>query len=172
MGGLNGLRAVAILGVLLYHLGSPWMVGGFLGVDVFFVISGFLITALLLTEYDESGRVDLARFYLRRARRLLPALCTVMVATSIWVVSYRPDLAYGLRKDTIAAAGYVSNWWFILENRSYFEVIAQPPLLGHLWSLAIEEQFYLVCRLLLEKKKRDNSPLRLGISALGGTVFS
>jgi len=148
------------------------MVGGFLGVDVFFVISGFLITALLLTEYDESGRVDLARFYLRRARRLLPALCTVLVATSIWVVSYRPDLAYGLRKDTIAAAGYVSNWWFILENRSYFEVIAQPPLLGHLWSLAIEEQFYLVWPVVLVLLMRSGGRRRLGLAALGGAVFS
>jgi peptidoglycan/LPS O-acetylase OafA/YrhL len=172
LGGLNGLRAVAILGVLLYHLSSPWMVGGFLGVDVFFVISGFLITALLLTELQDKGRIDLARFYLRRARRLLPALFTVLVATALWAVLFRPDLAYGLRKDTIAAAGYVSNWWFILENRSYFEVMAQPQLLGHLWSLAIEEQFYLLWPVALLLLMRTGGPRRLGLVALGGAVVS
>jgi peptidoglycan/LPS O-acetylase OafA/YrhL len=170
--GLNGLRAVAILGVLFYHLGASWMLGGFLGVDVFFVISGFLITALLLTEYDRAGEIRLGRFYLRRARRLLPALLTVLVAIAAWTVVFHPQRLYGLRSDTLSAVAYISNWWFIAEDRSYFEVMAEPPLLAHLWSLAIEEQFYLVWPLVVLLVMRRGGRRPLYYVALGGAVLS
>lgn len=171
--GLNGLRAVAILGVLFYHLGASWMLGGFLGVDVFFVISGFLITALLLTEFDKAGEIRLGRFYVRRARRLLPALLTVLIATSAWTVIFHPEWVYGLREDTLASVLYISNWWFIAEERSYFEVMAEPPLLGHLWSLAIEEQFYLLWPLVVLLVMRRGGGRRfLYYVAASGAVVS
>ncbi len=147
--GLDGLRALSVTAVLLYHADVSWMTGGFLGVDVFFVISGYLITSLLLAEQGASGRVGLGRFYLRRARRLLPALFVVLATVSLFTVVFLPDEIRTLRADVVAALGYATNWWQIAEEQSYVAALSRPPLLRHLWSLAVEEQFYLVWPLLL-----------------------
>lgn len=142
--GLDGLRAIAIIGVLLYHVDLDWIPGGFLGVDVFFVLSGFLITSLILEEWQRSGRVDFARFYLGRARRLLPALLLMLGVVGLACAVVYRDAARAFLGDAIASLAYVTNWWFIVQDTSYFEAIGRPPLLAHLWSLAVEEQFYLV----------------------------
>ena len=146
--GLDGVRALAVLGVLLYHADLEWIPGGFLGVDVFFVLSGFLITSLLLEEFDRSGRIDFGRFYLGRARRLLPALILMLLVVAAVVALFFRDAAASLRADIVASVFYVNNWWYVLNDASYFEFIGRPPLLKHLWSLAVEEQFYLVWPLL------------------------
>jgi peptidoglycan/LPS O-acetylase OafA/YrhL len=142
--GLDGLRAFAVIAVLLYHADLAWMPGGFLGVEVFFVISGYLITALLLAEWRQRGRIDLKTFWLRRARRLLPALYVLLVVTLAFAVVYLPGEVAGLRGDVLAAFGYVTNWYLIFGQESYFEAVGRPSLLQHLWSLAVEEQFYLI----------------------------
>ena len=129
--------------MLLYHADLTWIPGGFLGVEVFFVISGYLITALLLTEWCQRGRVDLRSFWMRRARRLLPALYLLLVATLAYAVVFLPGEVARLRGDALAAFGYVTNWYLIFGQESYFETVGQPSLLKHLWSLAVEEQFYL-----------------------------
>ena len=142
--GLDGLRALAIIGVLLYHAGIDWLPGGFLGVDVFFVISGFLITSLILEEYDRSGRIDFKRFYLGRARRLLPAVVVLLIVVGIAVLFVYQDALSAFRQDALATIFYVNNWWYVLVDQSYFESMGRPPLLKHLWSLSVEEQFYLL----------------------------
>src|ERR687890_2486889 len=142
--GLDGLRALAVIAVLLYHAGLSWIPGGFLGVEVFFVISGYLITALLLTEWRRLGCVDVKAFWLGRARRLLPALYLVLVVTLAYAVVFLPGEVAGLRGDVLAALGYVTNWYLIFGHESYLEAIGRPSLLKHLWSLAVEEQFYLL----------------------------
>jgi peptidoglycan/LPS O-acetylase OafA/YrhL len=149
MPGLDGLRAIAVTAVLLYHADLDWIPGGFLGVDVFFVISGYLITSLLLAEFRNQGKVGLGQFYLRRARRLLPALFLVLGTVSLFAVVFLPDEVTKLRGDVVAALVYGTNWWQIFRNVSYFEAAGRPPMLQHLWSLAVEEQFYLIWPLLL-----------------------
>jgi peptidoglycan/LPS O-acetylase OafA/YrhL len=141
---LDGLRAVAVVAVLLYHAGVGWAGGGFLGVDVFFVLSGYLITGLLAREYVAAGAVALRRFYVRRARRLLPALFAVVAGVCAFVVLRLPGEAAGFRDDASASLLYVTNWWFVAEGQSYFGGSGRPSLLLHLWSLAVEEQFYVV----------------------------
>jgi peptidoglycan/LPS O-acetylase OafA/YrhL len=138
------LRAFAVIAVLLYHADLAWIPGGFLGVEVFFVISGYLITALLLAEWRQRGRIDLKTFWLRRARRLLPALYVLLVVTLTFAVVFLPGEVAGLRGDVLAAFGYVTNWYLIFGQESYFEAVGRPSLLQHLWSLAVEEQFYLI----------------------------
>jgi peptidoglycan/LPS O-acetylase OafA/YrhL len=142
--GLDGVRALAVLGVLLYHADLVWMQGGYLGVDVFFVLSGFLITSLILEEFDRSGRIGFAKFYLGRARRLLPALLLMLAVVAVAAAIFYRDVASQVRADTLASLFYVNNWWYIFNNASYFEFIGRPPVLKHLWSLAVEEQFYLI----------------------------
>ncbi len=141
---LDGLRAIAVGAVVLYHADISWMPGGFLGVEVFFVVSGFLITALLIDERHHSGAVSLRNFWTRRARRLLPALYLLLAVVSVASLLVYRDAAGRMGGDVIAALLYVSNWWQIYLNESYFAQAGRPPLLQHLWSLAIEEQFYLV----------------------------
>jgi len=146
---IEGLRAVAIIAVLLFHIGLPFAAGGFVGVDVFYVISGFLITGLLLREGQESGKVNLVRFYARRARRLLPAALLVIVVTLVMsAVIVSPLRLSEIAGDAAAAALYVANFRFALESTNYLAVEAPSPLL-HYWSLAVEEQFYLVWPLVL-----------------------
>jgi peptidoglycan/LPS O-acetylase OafA/YrhL len=147
--GLDGLRALSVSAVLLYHADVTWMPGGFLGVDVFFAISGYLITSLLLAEYRNRGDVNLGQFYLRRARRLLPALFLVLATVSLFAVIFLPDEVRSLRGDVVAALGYATNWWQIFQHQSYVAAQGRPPLLRHLWSLAVEEQFYLLWPLIL-----------------------
>jgi peptidoglycan/LPS O-acetylase OafA/YrhL len=155
---LNGLRGIAVVGVVAYHLQIGWAKGGYLGVDLFFVLSGFLITTLLLEEWVATGRVNLAAFWGRRARRLLPALFLVVAALALYLVCNAVfggpgangliDLS-GLRGDAIATLLYVNNWHLIFAHQSYFAQFSTPSPLQHTWSLAIEEQFYLVWPLLL-----------------------
>ena len=147
--GLDGLRAISVTAVLLYHGDVSWMPAGFLGVDVFFVISGYLITSLLLAEHRGRGGVNLGQFYLRRARRLLPALGLLLASVSLFSIVFLPDEIRSLRADVVASLGYVTNWWQIFQQQSYTSAQGRPPLLRHLWSLAVEEQFYLLWPLLL-----------------------
>lgn len=147
--GLDGLRALAVLAVLVFHADSSMLPGGFLGVDLFFVISGYLITRILLRELAHTGGLDLTRFYLRRAGRLLPAvLVLLVVVTAAGQFVWRDETAT-MRASVLATLGYVGNWWLIGAHQSYFVSSGRPPMLQHLWSLAIEEQFYLLWPLAL-----------------------
>ena len=151
---LDGLRALAVLAVLAYHLNFSWARGGYLGVDLFFVLSGFLITSLLLEEHEDQGTIRLAAFWGRRARRLLPALFAMVTAVMVFVVLEGRDGQHGrssrrstspqLRSEAFATLLYVANWWQIAEHHSYFAQFSAPSPLQHTWSLAIEEQFYLL----------------------------
>jgi peptidoglycan/LPS O-acetylase OafA/YrhL len=147
--GLDGVRALAVAAVLLYHGGVSWMSGGFLGVDVFFVLSGYLITSLLLAQYRRDGRIDLRRFWIGRARRLLPAAILVIVVCLVFEALFLPGDVRTLRVDAIASALYVNNWHQILAGHSYFAAFGRPSLLQHYWSLSVEEQFYFVWPLVL-----------------------
>ncbi len=147
--GLDGLRAIAVLGVIAYHLNFSWARGGLLGVEVFFVLSGYLITDLLAAEYHRRQGIGLRRFWMRRARRLLPALLVMLFVVMGWVTLFDRAQLPSMRSDLLPAIFYYSNWWFIFEHVSYFAKFGPPSPLGHLWSLAIEEQFYLVWPLLL-----------------------
>lgn len=164
--GLDGIRALAVIGVLLYHADLGWIRGGFLGVDVFFVLSGFLITSLILEELDRSGRVNFGRFYLGRARRLLPALLLMLIVVGAIVAIWYRDAAYQFARDSLASALYVNNWWYIATDLSYFESIGRPPLLTHLWSLAVEEQFYLIWPFIAFLAYRSFRRKGVGILAL------
>ena len=146
--GLDGMRALAVLAVMVYHANPAWLPGGFLGVEVFFVISGYLITLLLIGEHERTGRVDLRGFYVRRARRLLPALLALLVGITIYTTLFRRDALGQLRGDVIAALAYVSNWYQIWVGQGYTASGDFAPL-RHLWSLAVEEQFYLVWPLVM-----------------------
>jgi peptidoglycan/LPS O-acetylase OafA/YrhL len=172
MMGLDGLRAVAVAAVVLYHADVAWIPGGFLGVDVFFVLSGFLITSLLLVELERTRRLDLGRFYLRRARRLLPALFAVLVVTGLLVATVAYDVAAAYRRDLPGALLYFSNWSAIVTDTSYFEFIGRPTMLQHLWSLAVEEQFYLLWPVLCWVLFRWGGARRVGQVALIGALLS
>ena len=143
--GLEIVRSIAILTVLFYHLNlSGFFNAGFLGVDIFFNLSGFLITCLLLKEYEKSGQIQLGTFYLRRFKRLFPAAAAMILTCLIFSPIFMPQAFLGLYKDTPAALLYYSNWWQIYSKQQYFERFDSPPLLQHLWSLAVEEQFYIL----------------------------
>lgn len=148
MPGLDGVRAVAVIAIISYHLNPQWLSGGFLGVDTFFVISGYLITSLLLTEYHNTGKIELMSFWLRRVKRLIPAVLFLVMGVIVLSLIFMPTEIQKVRADSIAAIFYVSNWWYIMQNVDYFEQFAVQPL-KHLWSLAIEEQFYLVFPIVL-----------------------
>lgn len=142
--GLDGLRAVAVLAVVAYHLTFSWAKGGLLGVGVFFVVSGYLITDLLMSELHHRGTIALKQFWARRARRLLPALFVMLFVVMGFVTLFEHSQLPAMRSDLLPAIFYYSNWWFIFRHVSYFAKFGPPSPLGHLWSLAIEEQFYLV----------------------------
>jgi len=173
--GLDGIRAIAVAVVVLYHLGISWMPGGFLGVEVFFVVSGYLITALLLGEWEKTSTISLKRFWLRRARRLLPALAAVLAAVTIFVtVAFRDELDE-LWSQLAAAATYVTNWLLIFQDQSYFASFGRPEVLQHLWSLAVEEQFYLLWPLLffagMRLFKRTGFTIVVAIGIVASTAW-
>ncbi len=170
--GLDGLRALAVLGVMAYHEPNVEMPGGFLGVDLFFVLSGFLITGLLLDERRTSGTLSLRSFWNRRARRLLPALAALLLAvvvatTILGDVSQRRDLPGGV----LSAVLYVSNWNQIAQHQSYFDQFTSLSPLQHLWSLAIEEQFYIVWPLVVIACLRRSRRLLIAVTSVA-TVAS
>jgi peptidoglycan/LPS O-acetylase OafA/YrhL len=146
---IDGLRAVAVIAVILYHLGISWIPGGFLGVDLFFVISGYVITRLLLDSIQERGGLDLRDFYMARIRRLLPPLLFMIVITSIVVGIWAPDTTKKFLTDAPFSIFGGMNWWLVFNQQDYFESSGRPPLLQHTWSLAVEAQFYLLWPLIL-----------------------
>ena len=146
---IDGLRAVAVVAVMLYHLGFDWIPGGFLGVDLFFVISGYVITRLLLDSIQRSGGLDLRAFYIARIRRLVPPLLFMIIVTTVFVGAWAPDTMRRFLADTPFALFGGMNWWLVFRHTDYFEAIGRPPLLQHTWSLGVEAQFYLVWPLIL-----------------------
>ena len=147
--GLDGLRALAVLAVMAFHENLSATPGGFLGVDVFFVLSGYLITDLLAAQFGRDGRLDMRGFYVRRARRLLPALAVMLLTVTAAVAVLEPEQAGKLRSALLGAVTYTSNWVQALHHQSYFDTFGPLPPLTHLWSLAVEEQFYLLWPLIL-----------------------
>jgi peptidoglycan/LPS O-acetylase OafA/YrhL len=183
---LDGVRGIAIAAVMLYHGGVSWMAGGFLGVDVFFVLSGYLITSQLVGEIGGSGRLALDRFWVRRIRRLVPAAFVVIVAVAAWTRFVGPIGGTDLRGDVAAALGFASNWKFIAQQTDYFARTATASPLQHTWSLAVEAQFYVLWPLLVllamraargrdhrlyahhARRPRQARPPELGVAVLAG----
>jgi peptidoglycan/LPS O-acetylase OafA/YrhL len=170
---LDGIRAFAVMAVLLYHAGISWMGGGLLGVDVFFVLSGFLITSLLCRELTRSGTVRLGRFWAQRARRLLPGLVVLLLGVAAYAhfFSHSLDLA-SVRGDAIATMLYVANWHFILSDQGYFAMTSAPSPLLHTWSLAVEEQYYLIWPVVALAVVRWWGVSKLAVTAAVGAVAS
>jgi peptidoglycan/LPS O-acetylase OafA/YrhL len=175
MPAIDGLRAIAVAAVFLYHADSSWLPGGFLGVDVFFVISGYLITSLLLAELETTGTVSLLRFWAARARRLLPALFLLLAVCLIVGATVERGKLVGLRGDALSAIFYYANWHFVFGHESYFAQFGRPGLLRHLWSLAVEEQFYLVWPplflLVMRVSRRVLAPALVALAAIGSTAL-
>jgi peptidoglycan/LPS O-acetylase OafA/YrhL len=173
---IDGLRALAVIAVMFYHLGFSWIPGGFLGVDLFFVISGYVITRLLLDSIAQSGGLDLRGFYIARARRLLPALLFTVITTAIAVGIWAPDTMKRFVTDLPFSLTGTMNWWLVARQQDYFESIGRPPLLQHTWSLAVEAQFYLIWPLILyfilKKLGRNRIPIAaLLIAAASGITL-
>ncbi len=154
--GLDGMRAIAVVAVMIYHANSTWLKGGFIGVEVFFVISGYLITLLLIAEHEKSGAVDMKGFWVRRFRRLLPALFVMLLLLTIWTALFERDALGKLRGDVIGGVAYVSNWYQIFIGAGYSAGNDFAPL-RHLWSLAVEEQFYLIWPVVMVALLRKGS---------------
>ena len=173
---LDGLRALSVIAVILYHAGIHWIPGGFIGVEVFFVVSGFLITSLLIDEQHVSGKVSLKQFWIRRARRLLPALFTMLVVALVAVTFFAKDSAADFRRDVVPALAYFSNWWQIYFVETPYFAANSLPMLRHLWSLAVEEQWYVlwpvVFTFVLGNKRipRWISAVAIGLLAAGVMV--
>ena len=146
---IDGLRGVAVVAVMLYHLGFSWIPGGFLGVDLFFVISGYVITRLLLDSIARSGGLDLRAFYKARIRRLFPPLVFMILATSIYIGIWAPETMRRFVSDAPFSLFGAMNWWLVFRHTDYFDSITRPPLLQHTWSLGVEAQFYLIWPLIL-----------------------
>ena len=171
---LDGVRAVSVIAVVLYHAHLSWIPGGFLGVEVFFVVSGFLITALLLGEHGQTGTIDLRQFWLRRARRLLPALFTMLLVVLVVSSFVHPDSAADFRRDVLPSVFYFSNWWQIHGIDEPYFAATVLPVLRHLWSLAVEEQWYLVWPIVAVwlLRKRVRGPLVCAAAASAVVVFT
>ncbi|WP_025114335.1 acyltransferase family protein [Lysinibacillus fusiformis] len=147
--GLDGIRALAVLAVIAYHFNFSWARGGFLGVDIFFVLSGYLITSTMLPLKGNQLTVSLKKFWIGRFRRLLPAAYVMIITSFVWAMLFHKELLHTLRGDALSSIFYSSNWWFIFHKLSYFDSFGSPSPLKNLWSLAIEEQFYVIWPLLL-----------------------
>lgn len=141
--GLDGLRAIAVIAIIIFHLNPKWLPGGYLGVDTFFIISGYLITTLLIKEYEATGSIHLIKFWIKRMKRLLPPVLFMMFIVIQYIILFDRTLLFQIKKDMYAALLYLSNWWYIFDGLDYFRSLEPRPL-KHLWSLAIEEQFYLI----------------------------
>jgi len=165
MPGLDGLRAIAVLAVIVFHLGFDWAPGGLLGVGIFFTLSGYLITDILLSQLNQRGKIDFLRFWAARARRLLPALFLMLAIVLAWVTIFGPAQPDQFRKAVVSAVFYVNNWEQIFANVSYFARFAPEGPLNHLWSLSVEEQFYIFWPflLLLGVKLVHERPLPSGV---------
>ena len=174
---LDGLRGIGIAAVVAFHLNASWLPGGYLGVDIFFVVSGFLITRLLLGLFEKGTRSSLAQFWARRARRLLPGLVVLLVGVALAAALFAHDAIPELRADIPAALGFVANWRLLLHHDNYFQAIGRPPLLQHLWSLGVEEQSYLiwpfVVLLVVRKARRPLSALcwTAALGAVGSALL-
>jgi len=178
MPGLDGLRAIAVIGVMLYHLKFGWAEGGLLGVGVFFTLSGYLITDILLGQVNRGG-IKLKAFWLARARRLLPALFVMLIVVTAWVTLIGPHQPADFRTAALSAAAYFNNWWLIFHHVSYFERFAPPSPLNHLWTLSVEEQFYILWPFLLMlglrfvpelKNKTGVRPRLAGVTLIGALL--
>jgi peptidoglycan/LPS O-acetylase OafA/YrhL len=172
MPGIDAMRALAVLAVFGYHAGLDWVPGGFLGVDVFFVMSGYLITSLLLREFRSTDHIELGRFWLRRARRLLPAVGVLIAVAMIVSAIAEPGKIDAIRGDALSSLFYFANWHFIYEHTSYFEQFGRPSLFTHLWSLSVEEQFYLFWPLIFAAGMKLFGRRRLLLGVLAGAVGS
>ena len=173
---LDGLRAFAVLAVIAYHFGFRWASGGLLGVTVFFVLSGYLITSLLLAEFVQTRTIDLKAFWMRRAKRLIPAIVFLILCVIVLCTFANHDLLTKMRPDVPPALFFYSNWWYIFRDVSYFQLVGSPSPLTHFWSLAIEEQFYLIWPpllfLLFTRKVRKKTIIRLTlVMAIASTVL-
>ena len=179
MPGLDGLRAIAVLGVVLYHLKFGWAEGGLLGVGVFFTLSGYLITDILLGQVNAGG-IKLKSFWAARARRLLPGLFLMLIVVTAWVTVIGPHQPADFRTAVLSAVGYFNNWWLIFHDVSYFARFAPPSPLNHLWSLSVEEQFYIfwpfllmaALRLVPEPRRNAGPRPRLALVALIAALLS
>ncbi|ULG72065.1 acyltransferase family protein [Macrococcus brunensis] len=172
--GLDGLRAIAVIAIIIFHLNPKFLPGGFLGVDTFFIISGYLITTILLKEYRETGSVNLFKFYTKRIKRLFPAIWFLLVTLFAYCLLFEQSILHQLKKDIIAAFFYVSNWWYIFDKVDYFQALEPRPL-QHLWSLAIEEQFYiffpLILLVLLKKFSRRTAIITFTVLAVISAIW-
>ena len=169
---IDGLRAIAVTAVIFYHLGFQWIPGGFLGVDLFFVISGYVITRLLLDSIARSGGLDLRGFYKARARRLLPPMVFMIVVTAFYVSIWAQDSVKRFLTDIPFSLSGLMNWWLVFKEQDYFEAIGRPPLLQHTWSLAVESQFYLIWPVLLLLILKRFGKRVIPIAALAIALFS
>jgi peptidoglycan/LPS O-acetylase OafA/YrhL len=169
---IDGLRAIAVTAVIFYHLGFQWIPGGFLGVDLFFVISGYVITRLLLDSIARSGGLDLRGFYKARARRLLPPMVFMIVVTAFYISIWAQDSVKRFLTDTPFSLTGAMNWWLVFREQDYFEAIGRPPLLQHTWSLAVETQFYLIWPVLLLIILKRFGKKVIPIAALAIALFS
>ena len=163
---LDGLRALAVIAVVIYHMNATALQSGLLGVTIFFVLSGYLITGLLIREWSTTKKINLPQFWLRRVRRLFPAIVFVLLGTIVLTGVFAPDMLTKLRNDIVAALLFFTNWWYIFQDVSYFEDMGAPSPVTHFWSLAIEEQFYLIwppLLLLLFSKRVKKRHIQLGL---------
>ena len=173
MPGLDGLRAISVLAVMAYHLNVEWASGGLLGVAIFFVLSGYLITDQILQQWKHDGRLHLTNFWIRRAKRLFPSMIVMLIFVAVWLLISDPSRLSALKGDFVSSAFYFNNWYLIFHKVSYFESFGPQSPIGHLWSLAIEEQFYLLWPLLLFgllnlTRQRKN----LSLIIMGGSIVS
>ena len=174
---LDGLRTLAVVAVVLYHLNLTWAQGGLLGVTIFFVLSGYLITRLLINEIAKTGRIDLKSFWIRRIRRLFPAVVTVVVVTCALCTVFNHVMLTKMRPDILPSLLFFNNWWQIMQDVSYFNALGDPSPLTHFWSLAIEEQFYLIWPPLLlamvsvHMSKPNTRRVVLGLAAVSAVAM-